>query len=144
MQWSLVQVKEHPLWRALSDKERRFFELLETHALDEMAAVVGAFELSPQSINSKLNQIRAGIRTGFLYRAMMGFALPTREELAAEHWKVAQSTKDEARKERCLKAAARILGYEKGAGKDPSEEEAGGGGSAPRSPDEPDLSNFQE
>lgn len=143
MQWSLDQVKAHALWRGLTEKERRFFELLSENSLDDVAAAVGAFELQPQSVNSRLNQIRGAQDTGFLYRAMMGFALPSREELAAQLWQLALKTKDENRKERCLASAARILGYAKaGAGTEPRPAEE----PAPAEPEKtgPDLSGFQE
>lgn len=149
MQWSLDQVKEHALWRGLTDKERRFFELLAQKELDDVAAVVGAFELAPQSVNSRLNQIRGAQDTGFLYRAMMGLALPSRDELAAALWQLGSKTKDEARKERCLRAAAGILGYARGGAKespdgDPPADSTGKNAGATTGPDEPDLSEFHE
>jgi hypothetical protein len=142
MQWTLDQVKAHALWRGLTGKERRFFELLAENNLDDMAAVVGAFDLRPQSVQSRLNQVRGAQDTGFLYRAMMGFALPTREELAAALWQLASKTKDEMRKERCLRAAARILRYErKESPEEPGADEEPASGPVQSGPD---LSGFKE
>lgn len=109
MQWTLAQVKEHPLWRGLTDKERRFFELLEQTELDDAAAATQAFDLQPQSVQVRLNQVRGAMDTGFLYRAMMGFAVPTREEVIAQFWLMADKTKDEARKYACLSKVAELL-----------------------------------
>jgi hypothetical protein len=151
MQWTLAQVKEHPLWRGLTDKERRFFELLEAAKLDDVAAATQAFELQPQSVQVRLNQIRGAMDTGFLYRAMMGFAVPTREEVIAQYWLMAEKTKDEARKYLCLGRVAELMGAQKPSSK-PSSKEAGTETATPVAPAPPsppstpvpDLSDFKE
>lgn len=109
MQWSLDQARANPLWRGLTEKERNFFELLEEHQLDDAAAAVEAFDLQPQSVQVRLNQLRAAIDTGFLYRAMMGFAVPSREEVIAALWQLHEKTKDEARKYSCLAKIAELI-----------------------------------
>lgn len=139
MQWTLEQVKAHPLWRGLTDKERHFFELLDRLQLDDDGAALSAFDLRPQSVQVRLNQIRAKQDTGFLYRAMMGMALPSREEIAAAAWQLANSTKDESRKLAALKLVAEM---QKPARKDPE-------GKPTEGDEEPaagdlDLSKFSE
>ncbi|HWF03630.1 MAG TPA: hypothetical protein VHA06_08090 [Candidatus Angelobacter sp.] len=147
MLWTLDQAKEHPLWRGLTDKERLFFELLEKHELDDVAAAEGAFDLQPQSVQVRLNQLRSNQDTGFLYRAMMGFALPTRDELAAALWQLGNKTKDEARKLSAYKAAGEILEYHKPSrkGSSPAPTAEGGEPAEKETAQEgPDLSDFQE
>lgn len=153
MQWTLAQVKEHPLWRGLTDKERRFFELLEAAKLDDAAAATQAFDLQPQSVQVRLNQVRGAMDTGFLYRAMMGFAVPTRDEVIAQLWLMAGKTKDETRKYACLSKIAELLGTPRaatlpGAAKGTCKEGDPklGGPAAPAAPSTPipDLSDFKE
>jgi hypothetical protein len=151
MQWTLAEVKEHPLWRGLTDKQRRFFELLEAAKLDDVAAATQAFDLQPQSVQVRLNQIRGAMDTGFLYRAMMGFAVPTRDEVIAQFWLMAEKTKDEARRYQCLSKVAELMGAQKPSAKpaQPSSKEAGAAepptpvAPAPSTPI-PDLSDFKE
>lgn len=140
MQWSLAQVKEHPLWRGLTDKQRRFFELLEETELDDEAAAIGAFNLRPQSVQVRLNQLRGAQDTGFLYRAMLGIALPTKEEVIAQIWQIASTTKDEARKLAALNKVAELQKPVKTS--EPSEPKE----TPAKEPDEeiPDLSGFRE
>lgn len=150
MQWTLAQVKEHPLWRGLTDKERRFFELLETNELDDVAAVTLAFELKPQSVQVRLNQIRGAQDTGFLYRAMMGLAVPSREEVIAQLWQLAETTKDEARKYSCLSKIAELIQQGKQPRKDPESQPAAAAQETATEPARaasggiPDLSDFRE
>lgn len=146
MQWSLGQVKEHPLWRGLTDKQRRFFELLEALHLDDAAAAIGAFALQPQSVQVRLNQIRGAWDTGFLYRAMMGFAVPTKEEVIAQLWQLAESTKDEARKYSCLAKIAELLQQKPPREKEKDSETPPAQVETPKVPEKsvPDLSNFRE
>lgn len=118
MQWKLAQVREHPLWRGITEKERRFFELLEELHLDDAAAAARAFNLQPQSIQVRLNQIRGAMDTGFLYRIMMGIAVPTLDEVIAQYWLMAEKTKDEARKYACLNKVAELMQMKEG-GKPP-------------------------
>jgi hypothetical protein len=147
MQWTLAQVKEHPLWRGLTDKERRFFELLEAAKLDDAAAATQAFDLQPQSVQVRLNQIRGAMDTGFLYRAMMGFAVPTRDEVIAQLWHMAEKTKDEARKYQCLSKIAEMLGTQKPTQASPAaNKETDPTPATPAAPSTPvpDLSDFKE
>jgi hypothetical protein len=153
MQWTLAQVKEHPLWRGITDKERRFFELLEETQLDDAAAAVRAFDLQPQSVQVRLNQVRGAMDTGFLYRAMMGFAVPTIEEVIAQFWLMADKTKDEARRYMCLSKIAELMPSPKAQRKDAEAKTAAAGplhgASGPATPPTPltpipDLSDFKE
>lgn len=146
MQWSLDQARANPLWRGLTEKERNFFELLEEHELDDAAAAVEAFDLQPQSVQVRLNQLRAAIDTGFIYRAMMGFAVPSREEVIAALWQLHEKTKDEARKYSCLAKIAELIQQPKPRkSSDDAEAEA-----EPQSPQKaepeqiPDLTDFKE
>src|SRR5215831_14820165 len=125
MQWTLEQVKAHPLWRGLTDKQQLFFELLDRLQLDDVGAALSSFDLKPQSVQVRLNQLRAAQDTGFLYRAMMGFALPSREEIAAAAWHLANTTKDESRKLAALKLAAEMT--QKPSRKDPGEKPSDAG-----------------
>lgn len=143
MQWTLAEVKEHPLWRGITDKERRFFELLEQHKLDDVAAAAEALDLQPQSVQVRLNQIRGALDTGFLYRAMMGFAVPTREEVVAQLWLMAEKTKDEARKYSCLAKIAELMPSQRPAKKDPEPTKPAEPQPSPTIP-MPDLSCFRD
>jgi hypothetical protein len=147
MQWTLAQVKEHPLWRGLTDKERRFFELLEQTKLNDAAAVAHAFDLQPQSVQVRLNQIRGATDTGFLYRAMMGFAVPSLDEVIAQFWLMADKTKDEARKYACLNKVAELTLSRSGRKPEPKPAEPPAQASPVPSPAPAavtDLSDFKE
>lgn len=145
MQWSLDQVRANPLWRGLTEKERNFFELLEEHQLDDAAAAVEAFDLQPQSVQVRLNQLRAAIDTGFLYRAMMGFAVPSREEVIAALWQLHEKTKDEARKYSCLAKIAELIQQPKPPRKGSDEAEAEPQPTKKTDSEQiPDLTDFKE
>jgi hypothetical protein len=145
VQWTLQQVREHPLWRGLTDKQRLFFELLEKHELDDVKAAESAFDLRPQSVQVRLNQIRAAQDTGFLYRAMMGMALPSRDEVGAALWKFSQETSDEERKLKALEYLARLMGSRATKSADGKSDEKSPEQSPSNNPDNiPDLSDFKE
>ncbi len=150
MRWTVGQAREHPLWRGLTEKERRFFELLEALHLDDSAAAIAAFDLAPQSIQPRLNQLRGAQDTGFLYRMMMGFGVPSREEIIAALWQLAQTTKDEQRKLVCIREAGEMCGYKVKRKEKDSTPGDDGDEPPPSSPTIepgraiPDLSNFRE
>lgn len=144
MQWTLAQVQEHALWRGLTDKQRLFFELLEKHALDDVAAATGAFDLKPQSVQVRLNQLRGAQDTGFLYRTMMGLAVPSRDEVVAQLWQLSESTKDEARKYSCLARIAELIQQRPPKSKDTESPQTSQPDPEMPGHEIPDLSDFRE